>query len=237
MEFDILAFGPHPDDVELGMGGTLALHARRGHQVAICDLTKGEMGTNGSPEVRLHEAEEAARALGVALRINLGLPDRGLIYGSGGRGQGGEQVRRVVEVIRRLRPKVVALPWSPDRHPDHVAAHHLVQEAVLSAGLPKFETDQPPHRVQRVVFYLINDFAPPTFVVDVSEVYEAKRASLAAHRSQFVRAEGEAETPLNAPYGLPYRVESRDRYFGSLIGAAYAEGFIVRDLLALPGLL
>lgn len=237
--FDLLAFGPHPDDVELGMGGTIALHAARGHRVAICDLTAGEFGTGGDPRTRAREAEEAARILGVGLRMNLGLPDRGLVYGAGGRGAGGEQVRRVVEVIRRLRPRVVALPWGDDRHPDHVAAHHLLREALFTAALAKYETAEPPHRPQQMVFYFLNDAPEPSFLVDISVFRQKKSESLFAYRSQFEKAAGSPETPLNAPHGLLYRIESRDRYYGSLIGVEYAEGFRLRQppvLEGLPGL-
>lgn len=235
--YDIVAFGPHPDDVEIGMGGTLALEAGRGRRVAIVDLTRGEMGTGGTPAVRIQEAEAAARILGADLRLNLGLPDRGLAYGTGGRGVAGEQLRRIVEVIRRLQPTVVALPWAPDRHPDHVAAHHLLLEAVFTAALKKYETAEAPHRVARTVFYFINDAAEPSFFVDITSTRDKKVESLFAHRSQFIAAEGDDPTPLNVPYGLPYKVEARDRYWGARAGVAYAEGFIIREPLLLPGLL
>ncbi|MCG0237891.1 MAG: bacillithiol biosynthesis deacetylase BshB1 [Firmicutes bacterium] len=234
---DILAFGSHPDDAEIGCGGTLALHAARGERVGICDLTRGELGTGGDPKIRGEEAEAAARILGVSLRLNLGLPDGGLIYGAGGRGAGGEQKRRIVEVIRRLRPRVVLVPWHTDRHPDHTAAHYLLNEAIFAAALEKYDAPGEPHRVERVLYYFINDAAEPSLLVDVSATWEKKRESLLAHRSQFDLAASGVETPLNKPWGLLYKVEARDRYFGSLAGVAFAEGFVARQPLLLPGVL
>ncbi len=235
--FDIVAFGPHPDDVELGMGGTLALEAARGRRVAIVDLTRGEMGTGGDPEVRQQEAAEAARILGAEVRLNLGLPDRGLVYGAGAQGSGGEQLRQIVDTVRRLRPRVVAVPWAPDRHPDHVAAHHLLVEAVFTAALRKFCTAEDPHRVEQTVFYFINDAAEPSFFVDITQMQGKKSESLFAYRSQFVAAEGGGATPLNTPYGLPYKIEARDRYWGARVGVAYAEGFLTRQPPLLAGLI
>lgn len=234
---DILAFGPHPDDAEIGCGGTLALHAARGQRVGICDLTRGERGSGGDPAVRAAEAEEAARILGLSLRVNLGLPDGGLIYGGGGRGAGGEQQRRVAELVRRLRPRVVLVPWHEDRHPDHTAAHHLLNEGIFAAGLRKYEAQGEPHRVERVLYYFINNAAEPSFLVDISSTWELKRQSLLAHRSQFSPEAAGVETPVNQPYGLFYKVEARDRFFGSRAGVAFAEGFISREPLLLPALL
>lgn len=235
--FDILAFGPHPDDVELGMGGTIAREAARGKRVAIADLTRGEMGTGGDPALRIREGEAAAKILGAELRLNLGLPDRGLIYGGGGRGAGGEQLRRVADTIRRLRPAVVAVPWAPDRHPDHVAAHHLLVEAVFAAALKKFETAEAPHRVQKTVFYFINDATEPSFFVDITSTQAKKSESLFAHRSQFVAEAGGGATPLNVPQGVPYKIEARDRYWGARAGVTYAEGFRTTEPPLLAGLL
>src|SRR3954466_9466421 len=112
---DLLGFGPHPDDLEIGLGGTLAKHAALGHTVGLCDLTRGEMASNGTPEERVAEAEEAARVLGVAWRKNLGLPDRSI-------GSSPDHARQVAELIRAVRPRTMALPYWHDRHPDHLAA-------------------------------------------------------------------------------------------------------------------
>ena len=131
MHVDLLAFGPHPDDLEIGMAGTLAKHAALGARVGLCDLTRGEMGSNGTPEERVAEAEAAGRVLGAAWRVNLGLPDGGLAPGP-------TRSRAIVELIRRARPSVIAIPHAADRHPDHGAAHHLLVRAVFDAGLRRF---------------------------------------------------------------------------------------------------
>ena len=226
---EVLAFGAHPDDVEIGLGGCLAKHAAGGVKVGVCDLTRGELGSNGTPEVRAEEAAAAGAALGLAWRENLELPDGGL-DGSP------DQVRRVVEVVRRRRPRVVALPYWQDRHPDHVAASRLVARAVFDSGLRRIETGRPAWRVEWACHYFINDSAPPSFVVDVSAHYERKRAALACHRSQFLPADPEAvATRLTSPQFMQL-VESRDAQFGALAGVAFAEGIVVREPVQRDGL-
>jgi bacillithiol biosynthesis deacetylase BshB1 len=232
---DILAFAPHPDDVEIGAGGTLARHCRLGHEVVVCDLTLGELATNGGPETRAAESREAARLLGLAAREVLGLRDRELEPSP-------ERMRVVAEAVRRWRPRVVLAPCADDRHPDHAAAARLVREAVFSAGLARFPAAGEPHRVARVLHYFVNARPQPSFVVDVSEVYEVKRAALAAYVTQFGPAAsglagsrddghsggrpetGPVATPLTEGY-LEW-VELRDRWYGSLAGVARAEGFL-----------
>src|SRR6476619_6395714 len=124
---DLLVFGPHPDDIEIGIGGTVAKHTAGGVRVGLCDLTAGEMGSNGTVEGRLAEADAAAKLLGVSWRVNLGLPDRGLHSTA-------DHVKLIASLVRRTRPRTVALPYWSDRHPDHVAASALANEAVFSAG-------------------------------------------------------------------------------------------------------
>lgn len=223
MELDLLAFGPHPDDAELGIGGTLARHAALGYKTAIIDLTRGEMGSNGTPAERVAEGEAAAQILGCLWRRNLGLPDRGLDY------RDPEQMRRVVEAIRATRPKLVAFNWGVDRHPDHVAACKLMEEAVFMAGLRRYETELPPFRPAKTLYYFINDEAEPSFYVDITAYHAQKSESLFAHKSQFGREDGAVETRLNRAVGLPYLVESRDRLFGAKAGVQYAEGFIMKQ--------
>ena len=129
---DLLGFGPHPDDLEIGLGGTIAKHAAFGHVVGLCDLTRGEMSSNGTPEVRMKEAGRAAQVLGAAWRENLGLPDRAI-------GSAAGHVRLAVELIRRVRPRVVAIPYWQDRHPDHQAAATMLRDAVFNAKLRRYD--------------------------------------------------------------------------------------------------
>lgn len=225
MGLDLLAIGPHPDDVELGMGGTLARQNAAGYRTAILDLTRGEMGSNGTPSQRVAEGEAAARILGCAWRSNLSLPDRGLDP------RDPDQLLRLVNAIRAAQPRVVAVNWGVDRHPDHRSACQLVEEALFTAGLRRYETELEAHRPERLFYYFINDEQEPSFYVDITSHFRIKFESLFAHASQFQREPADVETRLNRKAGLPYLVESRDRLFGAKAGVEYAEGFLVRQPL------
>jgi len=227
---DILAFGPHPDDIEIGIGATLAKHAARGHRVGLCDVTAGEMGSNGTVEERLAEAGAATKVLGARWRVNLRLPDRGI-------GRDPSHVRAAAEMVRGARPRVVALPYWSDRHPDHAAASQLLAEAVFSAGLRRFPAAGEAWTAESVCYYFINDSATPSFVVDVSEHYETKRQALACHRSQFAPAGRDAVATRLTSSRFAQLIESRDAQFGAQAGVAFAEGFIVRHPLLRDDLL
>lgn len=219
---DLLAFGPHPDDLEIGMGATIAHHVARGLRVGLCDLTRGEMGSNGTPEERMREADAARAVLGADWRVNLGLPDRHLADVR-------EQVLPVVELIRAARPSVIALPHWGDRHPDHTAACTLVTAAAFSSGLRRYEANGEAWRADWLVHYFINTPAEPSFVIDVSDFYEIKQRALACHASQFApRGEAATATRLTSPL-FAQLVESRDAQFGALAGVRWAEGFVVRE--------
>lgn len=229
MTVDVLAFGPHADDIELGIGGTLARHAAEGHRVGLCDLTRAELSTNGTPEQREAEAASAAKVLGAVWRQNLGWPDGGIEPAR-------EYIRAAVDVIRRARPRVIAIPYWDDRHPDHVAASHVLRKAAFAAGLRRYETDDEAWRPDWVCYYFINDGATPSFVVDVSAYYETKRAALACYRSQFASDGTTTPTRLNAPT-FRQLIESRDAQFGALAGVAFAEGIVVREPIVRAGLM
>lgn len=228
----LLAFGAHPDDLELSCGGLLALSAQRGHRVLLVDLSRGECATNGTPEGRAKEATAAAAALGAASRENLGLPDGGLRPGEP------EQLAALVACIRRHRPTLVLGPWADDRHPDHQATGSLVEQAVFLAGLSKHRPELGAgHRVARLLFYGGRHGMPPSFVTDVTAVYALKQAAIACHQSQFGAALGaqagaatrDPSTPtlINAPLGLA-AFEVRDRYWGASVGVAFGEPYRVR---------
>ena len=226
---DLLAFGPHPDDLEIGLGGTLAKHAALGHAVGLCDLTRGELASNGTPEERVVEAEQARQVLGAAWRENLGLPDRAI-------GSTPDHARRVAELIRWCRPRAIALPYWQDRHPDHLAAATLLQEGVFNAKLRKYEAAGEPWQPDWVCFYFINDSGTVSFVVDVSDYYDIKRKALACYASQFTRATEYAETRLNSP-SFNRLIESRDAQFGALAGVSFAEGVVVTEPVVRDSLL
>ena len=225
---DILVFGPHPDDIEIGLGGTVALHAARGDRVGLCDLTRGELGSNGTPDEREAEAEAARHVLGAAWRINLRWPDGG-IAGTDA------QIADIVRLVRQCRPRAVAIPYWDDRHPDHRAASDVLRRAVFRSALRRFEVagdeSQESWRPDWVCFYFINDSTEVSFAIDVSDHYQRKREALACHRSQFTPAESfRVDTRLTSPR-FQQLIESRDAHLGALTGVAFAEGIIVKEPL------
>jgi bacillithiol biosynthesis deacetylase BshB1 len=232
---DILAIAAHRDDVEQTCGGTLLKAAQRGQRTGILDLTQGEMGTRGTAEDRAHEADEAARILGVCWRRAFDIPD--------GRVENTWENRlKVAGVIRETRPQVVILPYWKGRHPDHYTASVLGYEACFLAGLAKLKFgDGPttPHRPFKIIYATLYYDIRPTFVVDISEHFEAKFASILAYKSQFSDQEaGKDLFPAQAE--IRARVESMARFYGALGGVSHAEPFLqkevglVDDLLAIP---
>ena len=227
MSVDLLVFGPHPDDLEIGLGGTIARHVDLGSTVGLCDLTAGEMGSNGTVDERLAEAEAARKVLGAAWRENLRLPDREI-------GKHADHVIKMAAFVRRHQPRVVAAPYWSDRHPDHIAASALITEGVFNAGLRKYKTEGEAWKVEWICYYFINDSDKPSFVVDVTNYYETKRKALDCHVTQFQPpGSGTASTRLNTPL-FRQLIESRDAQFGALAGCTWAEGFVVREPVARP---
>ncbi|AEB12495.1 bacillithiol biosynthesis deacetylase BshB1 [Marinithermus hydrothermalis] len=212
MSLDLLVLAPHPDDAELGCGGLLARAAREGLATGVLDLTRGEMGTKGTPTERAAEAAEAARILGLAWRGNLGLPDGGIADTKA-------QRLALARVLRELRPRVLIAPHAEDRHPDHVAAHALAKSAVHFAGLKQAPLEGAPHKVHRLFFYPGNYPVRPELLVDVSAYIEVWEAAVRAYRSQF---EGEAASETVGPAGVEARRAMR-RYWGNFVGVRYAE--------------
>ena len=227
---DLLVFGPHPDDLEIGLGGTIARHAAAGHRVGLCDLTEGELSSNGTIEERREEAAAAARVLGAAWRENLRWPD-GAIEATPA------AIRSAVDLIRQHRPRTIAIPYWDDRHPDHGAASQVLKIAAFKSGLRRYVTGADPWRAEWLCYYFINDSVPPSFVVDVSEYYDKKRAALDCHRTQFAPATGNAVPTRLTASTFRQLIESRDAQFGALAGVAFAEGIIVREPIQRPGLL
>lgn len=228
--FDLVAFGAHPDDIELTCGGTVARAAAEGQRVALVDLTRGEMGTRGTPDERAQEAEAARRVLGAAHRENLGLPDAAL--------RATEEARRaVVTIFRRMRPRAAILPYWDQRHPDHVAASHLIHDAAFLSGLVRYapELGAPfrPHTLAYATAFL--DLRP-TLVVDISEYFNVKRTAVLAYASQFnppIKA-GEELFPLLRDLIEP--MEAKHRHYGSLIGVTYGEPFVLKEVLRVDDL-
>jgi len=221
MPVDVLAISAHPDDVELTCGGTLAQLQARGYRFGIVDLTRGEMGTRGTAEIRAAEARRAAQILGAQFRESLDL-------GDGGLRQGRAEELAVIDVIRREKPRLLLTPYPDDRHPDHRRAGQLVTDASYYAGLRRLETAHPAHRPQQTVYFSTFDLQPPDFVVDVTPFIETRRAAMRAFASQFHDpGSAEPQTVLSQKDFLE-AVESRARHYGLLIGVPFGEGFLSR---------
>ncbi|WP_438351236.1 bacillithiol biosynthesis deacetylase BshB1 [Paenibacillus sp. FA6] len=219
-QLDILVFGAHADDAEIGMAGTIYKHVEAGYRVGICDLTFAEMSSNGTVEIRKQEAEEAGKILKLSSRSNLGLPDRGLTMTQ-------DNIEAITAEIRRLAPRIVFAPYWEDRHPDHIACSKLVEEAVFNAKLRRYMPNQPIVNVEQLVYYFINDLGQADLIVDISNHYEMKEKALSCYRSQFEKLTTDAiDTPLTQ--GYIERVKSRDRLVGQRRLVPYAEGFAVK---------
>ncbi|AFV76262.1 bacillithiol biosynthesis deacetylase BshB1 [Thermus oshimai] len=212
---DLLVIAPHPDDGELGCGGTLARAKAEGLSTGILDLTRGEMGTKGTPEERAKEVEAASRILGLDFRGNLGLPDGGLRDGP-------EERLALAGALRRLRPRIVFAPLEADRHPDHTAASRLSVAAVHLSALPKAPLEGAPHRVERLFFYPGNHPFTPSFLVKISAFIDRWEQAVLAYRSQF---SGEAASETVGPKGVEARKALR-RHWGNYLGVDYAEPFV-----------
>ena len=226
MKLDILVIAAHPDDAELGCGGTIVKHTSLGHKVGIVDLTQGELGTRGNVETRKAEAAASAEILRLAVRENLGLPD-------GFFRNGREHQLAVVRAIRKFQPDIVLANAIYDRHPDHARASDLAFDACFLSGLVKVETDQDgqqqhPWRPRFVYHYIQSQFIKPDFVVDISAFWEKKMEAVAAYKTQFHNpASTEPETYISRP-GFLRMLHARATELGQGIGVEYGEGFTVR---------
>jgi len=225
MPIQVLAVAAHRDDVELTCGGTLARAAALGQATGIIDLSKGEMGTRGSAELREKEAARAAEILGVKERVNLGFPDAGIFNTN-------ETRAALVREIRRLQPAVVLAPALSGRHPDHRITAELVRDACFLAGLAKYAPGSAAHRPKKVIHCLSyrEDHVKPTFVVDVSDVFEKKMAAIQAYESQFAGAvqAGEVFPTTESLFDV---IRHHAAHYGSLIRARYGEPFLTFETM------
>lgn len=219
-KLDILAFGAHPDDVELGAGGTLIAHKKLGYAFGIVDLTLGELGTRGTVAGRLKEAGEAAKIMGASIRENLKLKD-GFF-----KNDSAHQLE-IIKVIRKYQPEIVICNSIEDRHPDHGRASELVEEACFYSGLEKISTKGlKAWRPQKIYHYIQFRDLKPTFFVDITDVLETKFKAIKAHKSQFYDPKSkESATLISSPEFLE-NIKNRSAYYGQYIGVKHAEGFI-----------
>ena len=221
-EVDLLFFSAHADDVELSVGGAVARFVKDGLRVGIVDLTRGEMGTRGTPAIRKREASKSAKTLGATFRDQLD-------FGDGGLRTGRDEELQIIEVVRRTRPRLVFTPYPDDRHPDHTRAGRIVTEASFYAGLRQLKTSLPAHRPQTVVYFLQNYMFPPTFIVDVSAAWKTKMKAIAAFKSQFFDPKSKEPTTFISDPKFLEMIEARGRHFGALIGTTYGEAFITKQ--------
>lgn len=237
MKVDVLAIAAHPDDVELGCAGTLCKQVAQGRTVAVVDLTRGELGSRGTPETRIAEAEAAAKVMGLSIRENLALAD--------GFFENNEAAQRaVITALRHYRPNIVLANAPDDRHPDHGRSAKLVRDAAFLSGLRRIQTTrngqvQEHWRPAKVLHYIQDRYLEPSIIVDVSPFWEQKLQAIQSFKSQFFSTESrEPETYISRSNFLDF-IRSRAREMGHKIGVEYAEGFIsvepirVDDLLTL----
>jgi bacillithiol biosynthesis deacetylase BshB1 len=226
MKLDLLAIAAHPDDVELTCGGTLLKMAQKGYKTGILDLTEGEMGTRGTKETRAKEAAMAAKILNVSWRGTLGVPDSDV--------QPTRQYKlHLAKVVRELRPHTVILPYWEARHPDHYHASTLGYEGCFLAGLKQLPIAGEPHRPFKILYATSFEGMPPTFIVDVTKQYEARRRAILAYGSQFRPAKSERKQKVYLAIDeLDPKMDLLARHFGQMIGVKYGEPFLQKELMA-----
>lgn len=229
IQLDVLAFGAHPDDVELSCAGTLIRLGEMGYKTGIIALTKGELGTRGSAELRQQEFEEAGRIMGVHVLERLDIPDGNVAVTP-------ENKLKVIREIRKHRPGIVLAPYWIVRHPDHGYTSDLVREAAFFAGLKNIETGQEVFRPHKVIYYASRFEFNPSFIVDISDVHEKKLAAVLAYGSQFHHPQknryGDEETNISQPVFME-AIIARAKQYGAYIGTEYGEPFLVREPMRL----
>ncbi|GGZ17656.1 bacillithiol biosynthesis deacetylase BshB1 [Echinicola pacifica] len=234
MKLDILVIAAHPDDAELSCSGTIAAHIAKGHKVGVLDLTKGEMGTRGTPETRLQESAEASKILNLSARENLSFRDAFFVNDEA-------HQMEIVKIIRKYQPEIVLANAITDRHPDHPKGSEVASQACFISGLRMVETDheglqQEAWRPKYVYHYIQNNYIKPDFVFDISEFWETKLESIKAFKSQFYDPNN--QEPASFISSLEYFkfIEARAREFGHMINVQYGEGFTVEKMVGVRDL-
>jgi len=231
MHLDVIVFGSHPDDVELAMGGTIAKFTSNEKKVGIIDLTRGELGTRGTPHTRQKEAFQAAILLKAAVRENLHIPDGGIQNNK-------ENLLKIIMILRKYKPKFIFAPYFNDRHPDHIYTSNLIKEAMFSSGLEKIKTfdkekGQERFRPQKLYYYMQTYTFEPSFIVDVSPYFDQKMGAVKAYSTQFFDPKSkEPETFISTPDFINY-IEARAKFYGFQIGKKYGEPFYSEEKIEL----
>ena len=231
MKLDILAFGAHPDDVELSCSGTILKHIKQGYKAGIVDLTQGELGSRGTIDTRYAEAAKASKILGISKRVNLKMADGFFEINHTNK-------IKIVEQLRRFKPDIVFCNAVSDRHPDHGRGSQLVSEACFLSALIQIETEfegskQDKWRPKAVYHYIQDRYIKPDFIVDITEEFDAKMASVLAYKTQFFDPNNKEEnTPISSPEFLEH-LKGRAAQFGRTINARYGEGFTVERTIGI----
>jgi bacillithiol biosynthesis deacetylase BshB1 len=235
LKLDILVLSAHPDDAELGCAGTILKHVASGKKVGVADITRGELGTRGTIEIRAREADASARILGLSVRENIGLPD-GFFQNAP------ESELKIIEAVRKYQPEIIITNAYHDRHPDHGRASELVEASAFLSGLRKIETffngqPQQAWRPPLVLHFIQDNFIKPDILIDITEYWDKKVESIRAFQSQFFNPDwqGEPQTYISSPDFIQI-IEARAREFGKSIGVKYAEGFTSRKTLGVDSL-
>jgi N-acetylglucosamine malate deacetylase 1 len=234
MKLDILAFGIHPDDVELSCSGTLVKHKSLGYKTGICDLTQGEMGSRGSAEIRIQEAQKAAEILQLDMRVNLQMEDVWALDNQ-------ENCLKIIQIIRKYKPSIVLGNAIDDRHPDHKKGAKMVKKACFLAGLSKIETNyegmiQEAYRPAHFYHYIQYKYLQADFVVDISDYFETKFQSILAYSTQFYNKDSDRPTTLISEEKFLEYIRAKDSVWGNNIGVRYAEGFMVDRIIGVNDL-
>jgi len=227
MNLDALVFAAHPDDAELGMGGTIIKLITSGKKIGLVDLTKAELSTRGNVKLREKEAEKAAKLMKLSFRENLGIPDGDISLSD-------SNLRKVIVTLREYQPKIIFAPYLNDRHPDHIDASVLIKRAMFKSGLTKYESSfkgkkQPAYRPAKLFYYMQTYTFIPTFVVDISSTFKDKMKAVMAFKSQFYTSgKKEPSTFISSKNFISY-VEARAEYYGFGIGKKYGEPFFCEE--------
>ena len=219
MFVDVLAFGPHPDDADLGCGGLLLKLKSMGHTTGIIDVTEAELSSNGDPDTRKKETLNASKILKLDIRENLKISD-------GAVANNGENRLKIIEIIRKYKPSLAVIPYEKDRHPDHENSSKLLKDAIFISGLKNFKTDIEFHKPKIVISYMLNYQFKHNFIVDISDYYIQKMEAFSAYKSQFNRDGGGRPTYINSRYFYDF-ITSRNKYYGLKINVEYGEPFFI----------
>ncbi|SMD45029.1 bacillithiol biosynthesis deacetylase BshB1 [Aquiflexum balticum DSM 16537] len=234
MKLDILVIAAHPDDAELACSGTIASHIQKGYKVGILDLTQGEMGTRGTPELRILESNNSSKILGLSARENLGFKD--IFF----KDDESHQIE-IIKIIRKYQPEIVLANAVSDRHPDHGKGASVASHACFMSGLRKIETvyenkSQEPWRPKFIYHYIQNNYIKPDFVVDITDFWDLKLASIKAFKSQFYDPQNkEPQSFISSAEFLDF-IEARAREFGHSINSKFGEGFTVEKMIGVRDL-